>query len=102
MTEKASLRGIEKNQEDLNKTEFREIFPSYFRFKELKHELKRSPDDLDFQKELREIGKDIFKNKGAFGHIKHIDPDISQEIQKLAQQKKMSLERELDRGGFSR
>ena len=45
----------------------------------------------------------IFKNKEAFEHIKSLDPDISQEIQKVAQQKKMSLDKELDRGrgGFS-
>jgi len=82
---------------------YQEAFSGYTRFKELKHELNRSPDHPDFQKELRELGKSIFKNKEAFEHIKNLDPDISQEIQKAAQQKKISLERDLDRGrgGFS-
>lgn len=75
----------------------------YTRFKELKHELKRSPYDSDFNKELHELGKSIFKGKETFERIKSLDPDISQEIQKVAQQKKISLEREFDRsyGGFS-
>lgn len=82
---------------------FQEAFSGYTRFKELTYELKRIPDHSDFQKELRELGKSIYKNKEAFEHIKSLDPDISQEIQKIAQQKKISLERELDRGrgGFS-
>ncbi|OJW52817.1 MAG: hypothetical protein BGO67_00605 [Alphaproteobacteria bacterium 41-28] len=88
----------EKADEKIFQKELREAYSAYFRFKELKHELDHSPYDIDLQKELRELGKSIYKNKEAFEVLKNVDPDISQEIQKVAQQKKISLERELDRG----
>jgi hypothetical protein len=82
---------------------FQEAHSAYTRFKELTYELKRSSDHTDLQKELHELGKSIFKDKEAFERIKSLDPDISQEIQKIAQQKKMSLDQDLDRsrGGLS-
>ncbi|HUX79592.1 MAG TPA: hypothetical protein VMW10_07630, partial [Alphaproteobacteria bacterium] len=85
-----NIGGVDKN--------LQEAVSGYARFKELTYELKRIPDHSEFQKELRELGKSIFKNKEAFERIKSLDSDISQEIQKVAQQKKMSLDRELDRG----
>ncbi|OJW49104.1 MAG: hypothetical protein BGO67_11100 [Alphaproteobacteria bacterium 41-28] len=98
----SSSHTLESDRIDI-RDNYQEAFSGYTRFKELKYELDRSPDHPDFQKELRELGKSIYKNKEAFEHIKTLGPDISQEIQKVAQQKKMSLERELDRGrgGFS-
>ncbi|HUX79462.1 MAG TPA: hypothetical protein VMW10_06960, partial [Alphaproteobacteria bacterium] len=96
--EKLKTRHSFSSSHTIERNNLKEAFSGYIRFKELTYELKRSPYDSDFQKELRELGKSIFKNKEAFERIKSLDPDISQEIQKVAEQKKISLERKLDRG----
>jgi ATP-dependent exoDNAse (exonuclease V) alpha subunit len=90
-----------KIEEDLSQKELRETYSSYFRFKDLKHELDRSPYDPDLQKELRDLGKSIYKNKETFEVIKNLDPDISKSIQKEALQKKIDHDINRGRGGLS-
>ena len=87
--------------EDVSQKELREAYSAYFKFKELRHELDRSPYDSDLQKELRELGKSIYKNKEAFEVIKNLDPDISKSIQKEALQKKIDHDLDRGRGGLS-
>ncbi|OJW55183.1 MAG: hypothetical protein BGO67_05270 [Alphaproteobacteria bacterium 41-28] len=90
-----------KSIEDIHQKEFTEAFSAYFRFKELKYELKKSPEDEPYLKaELRKLGKSIYKNKEAFEHIQRLDPDMSQSIQKAAAQEKAKIH-SLDRGGYS-
>ncbi|OJW49962.1 MAG: hypothetical protein BGO67_11480 [Alphaproteobacteria bacterium 41-28] len=89
-----------KSIEDIDHKEFRETISAYSRFKELKDEIKKSPEDEFYlRKELRILGKSIYQNKEAFEHILRLDPDMSQSIQKAAQEK--AKVHSLDRGGYS-
>jgi len=92
----SSTKEREEISEDIFHKELREAYSAYFRFKELKEDLQNTPFDPVVKKELRELGKSIYKNKEAFDVIKNMDPDISKAIQKEAQQKK--IEHDLDRG----
>jgi ATP-dependent exoDNAse (exonuclease V) alpha subunit len=77
----------------------RETISSYLKFKELHHEQRQDPYDLDLKKELRNLSKDIYKNKEMFEHIKGLDPEISKVIKEKALEK--TRERKFDHGGFS-
>ncbi len=89
-----------RNKKDFGK-EFREALSAYYKFKELKYEVKHSPDPDDVQKELHKIGKGIFNNKEAFAHIESLDPNIGKAIKQAAQEKVHSHELNLSRGGIS-
>jgi ATP-dependent exoDNAse (exonuclease V) alpha subunit len=98
---------VMKNEKTVDKTDFREVLSSYFRFKELRAEYERSPYDPDLQKELKKTGEALFNNKEGFNHIKGLDPDLGEIIKKIALDKQRDLDRslerilQLDRGGLS-
>lgn len=90
----ASYAAMEKN--------IHEAMSSYIRFRELRVELDRSPYDKDLKTELREIGKNLLKNK-EWAHIEGIDPEMSKLIKRAALEETRAREKALehDRGGYS-
>lgn len=67
---------------------------SYLKFKELHYEQQNSPYDSDLKNELRNLSKNIFKNKEMFEQIEGLDPEMSKLIKKAAIEKT----REVDYG----
>lgn len=96
----SSLRVSALNDKNILSKSSQEASAAYFKFKELRNELKDSPGDYALRKEIHEIGRSIFKDKEFFAHIEKIDPDISKEIQIEAKIKIHTLD--LLRGGYSR
>ncbi|MBY0273668.1 MAG: AAA family ATPase [Alphaproteobacteria bacterium] len=73
----------------------------YYRFKDLSHELEKQYDS-DLEKECSDLSKSLYKNKEVYEHIKQIDPEMSQAIKQLAQEKQLQQKiKEMDRGGMS-
>ena len=92
---------LKEEQERIRQDAFKNGLSHYFRFKEISHELEKR-DDYDLEKERSAIGKSIYKNKEVYEHIKNIDPEISQTIKQLAQEKQLQHKmKEMDRGGMS-
>src|SRR3990167_8140192 len=91
---------LKEEQERIREEGFKNGLSHYFRFKEISHELEKR-DDYDLEKERSAIGKSIYKNKEVYEHIKNIDPEISQTIKQLAQEKQLQKMKEMDRGGMS-
>src|SRR3989338_8316001 len=79
---------LKEEQERIRQDAFKNGLSHYFRFKEISHELEKR-DDYDLEKERSAIGKSIYKNKEVYEHIKNIDPEISQTIKQLAQEKQL-------------
>lgn len=59
----------------------------------------RKKYNSDLEKERSDLSKSLYKNKEVYEHIKNIDPEISETIKQLAQEKQMEMNR--GRGGFS-
>ncbi|HBW24696.1 MAG: hypothetical protein A3G78_01140 [Alphaproteobacteria bacterium RIFCSPLOWO2_12_FULL_42_29] len=91
---------LKEEQERIRQDAFKNGLSHYFRFKEISHELEKRYDS-DLEKERSAIGKSLYKNKDVFNHIKTIDPEISQTIKQLAQEKQLQRMKEMDRGGMS-
>ena len=85
-------------EDEARKQKFHEAFDAYHKFKSLKREYEDSYD-RDLKKDMWKVGKIAFEHKDAFGQIQKIDPDISKEIQKMAQMKEHELSQ--GRGGLS-
>lgn len=86
-------------ESSLSLEERNKAMSSYLRFKELRMELKKDPDDREYRKEIKKISDYFLKDKAAFEHIKTLDPEIEKAIIKVSQEKIRVYERSY--GGMS-
>lgn len=98
---KEAAHKLQEEQERIREESFKNGLSHYFRFKDLSHELEKKYDS-DLEKERLDMGKALYKNRPVYEHIKNIDPEISQTIKQLAQEKQLQQQiKQKNRGGMS-
>jgi len=101
---KAAAFKVQQEQERVER-ERKEGFDNglshYHRFKNLSHELEKKYNS-DLEKERTDLGKSLYKNRPVYEHLQKIDPEVSQDIKRLAQERQLQQKiKEMDRGGMS-
>jgi hypothetical protein len=92
---------LQQEQEKRRQEALKKGLSHYYRFKDLGHELEKKYNS-DLEKERSDLSKSLYKNKEAFNHIKQMDPEISEAIKQLAQEKQLEQKiKEMGRGGIS-
>ncbi|MBY0273338.1 MAG: AAA family ATPase [Alphaproteobacteria bacterium] len=92
---------LQAQQEQRRQESLKNGLSHYYRFKDLNYELEKKYDS-DLEKERADLSKSLYKNKEVYEHIQKIDPEMSQTIKQLAQEKQLQQKiREMDRGGMS-
>jgi len=101
---KAAALKLQQEQERVERARkegFDNALSHYHRFKDLTHELEKKYNS-DLEKERTDLSKSLYKNKEVYEHIQKTDPEVSQAIKQLAQEKQLQQKiKEMDRGGMS-
>jgi len=101
---KATALKVQQEQERVERARkegFDNGLSHYHRFKDLSQTLEKKYNS-DLEKERTDLGKSLYKNKKLYEHIQQIDPEVSQTIKQLAQERQLQQKiKEMDRGGMS-
>ncbi|MBX9785696.1 MAG: AAA family ATPase [Alphaproteobacteria bacterium] len=92
---------LQQEQEQRRQETLTKGLSHYYRFKDLSHELEKKYNS-NLEKERSDLSKSLYKNKEVYEHIQQIDPEVSQTIKQLAQEKQLQQKiKEMGRGGMS-